>query len=189
VCLFIWAKLPESNKWDEIRYLSCWSPWPYLEVKFKVKVICQSTGSQDDKCSFQIWNHVTNWCTNYELPEVSTQHGQLIGCLSSLIWSSQCNLEWGIFSSAFYYRAVTIPDEEQYQCFVWIIFGQEVETDLKDLSFESFSMFYHNCIFTPDVSWRNCVMSRLLHTFGCCSGLPTITLWARVVQPLANGGP
>jgi len=29
---------------------------------------------------------------------------------------------------------------------------QEVEADLKDLSFEAFSMLYHNCIFTPDVS-------------------------------------
>ena len=60
-------------------------------------------------------------------------------------------------------------------CFVFVVFGhcysalypdnfyrlvQEVEGDLKDLSFESFSMFYHNCIFTPDVSWRNAVMSR-----------------------------
>ena len=57
-----------------------------------------------------------------------------------------------------------MPVESQCQCFVQIHFGllQEVEADLKDLSFESFSMFYHNCIFTPDVSWRKYVVIGLL---------------------------
>jgi len=56
-----------------------------------------------------------------------------------------------------------MTDEEWQHYCVQIVFGlvQEVEADLKDLSFESFSMFYHNCIFTPDVSCRNRVAGRL----------------------------
>jgi len=38
---------------------------------------------------------------------------------------------------------------------------QEVEADLKDLSFEAFSMFYDNCVFTPDVSWIQHVLRQL----------------------------